>query len=126
LILHGPVHDGISFSLNAIRLNTGANALVPQAALVHFSPLVLKNAKVGAGGELFAFRYGDIMHLSPRKVETIIGPMAVGGEKGGSSVMNILERTLSESTVNKSHLYTERVLKQCSRVVRSITVQDPE
>ncbi len=64
---------------------------VPNDALVHFAPESHSTIEPGAGGQVFALQYGDISHLTPRKVETVIGPMATGGEKGGASFMHVLD-----------------------------------
>lgn len=60
-------------------------------ALVHFSREGHSIAKPGVGGELFSFRFGDIKHLTPRQIEGVIGPLANGGQRGGATVMHVLD-----------------------------------
>lgn len=70
---------------------------VADDALVHFAPEGYSTVRPGVGGELFSFRYGDINHLTPRQIETLIGPLARGGETGGARVMHVLDASLENA-----------------------------
>jgi len=65
--------------------------------LVHFSPHAHPIVKPGAGGKVSTFRYGDIKHLTPKQIETIIGPLAAGGEQGGARVLHVLDVALEDA-----------------------------
>lgn len=71
---------------------------VADDALVHFSPEGYSVIKPGVGGETFTFRYGDIKHLTPKQIETVIGPLSRGGQTGGTRVMHVLEDAISGAT----------------------------
>jgi hypothetical protein len=64
---------------------------VADDALVHFGPEAYSVIKPGAGGQVFSFRYGDIKHLTPRQVETVIGDLAASGQRGWARVMHVLD-----------------------------------
>jgi hypothetical protein len=74
---------------------------LPDDAIVHFGPESFSTIHPGAGGEVFAFRFGDIKHLTPRQIETLAGPLSRAGQKGGSRVMHILDEPL-ENAVRRS------------------------
>jgi hypothetical protein len=64
---------------------------VADDALVHFGPEGYSVIKPGAGGQVFSFQYGDIKHLTPRQIESVIGDLSISGQRGGSRVMHILD-----------------------------------
>jgi len=80
---------------------------VSDDALVHFSSEAYSVVKPGAGGELFTFRYGDIKHLTPRKLETVIGPAARGGLTGGARVMHVLKKGIGGGTKTPGAVVSE-------------------
>ena len=65
--------------------------------LVHFGPEGYSVVKPGAGGEVFSFRYGDIKHLTPRYIESVIGDLAGSGVKGGAKVMHVLDEVMGNA-----------------------------
>jgi len=74
---------------------------VSDDAVVSFRPNAYSVIKPGKGGEIFAFRYRDIKHLSPRKVETVIGPLSNAGLTGGARVMHVLGEGLLDRAVKQ-------------------------
>jgi hypothetical protein len=66
-------------------------------ALVHFAPQEYSTIQPGAGGQVFSFQYGDVSHLTPRQIETVIGPLSVGGQTGGASVMHVLDAPIESA-----------------------------
>jgi len=95
-------------------------------ALVHFSPGEYSTVKPGAGGELFTYRYGDIKHLTPRQVETLIGPLAKAGETGGARVMHVLDTTIDAATTRPGAVvpdFTEYILSEPVEAPTRIPIQ---
>ena len=95
-------------------------------ALVHFSPGEYPTVKPGAGGELFTYRYGDIKHLTPRQVETLINPLAKAGETGEARVMHVLDTTIDAATTRPGAVvpdFTEYILTEPARAPTRIPVQ---
>ncbi len=41
------------------------------------------------GGRSYWFRFGDIKHLSPKQVQTVIGDLASAGQPGGANVLRV-------------------------------------
>ena len=94
-------------------------------AFVHFGPEELKTVKPGAGGETFLFQYGDIKHLTPRKVETVIGPGAAGGVKGGAKFIHVVDdATVKPQRIGSNPDFPEHVVKEEIGVNRSNAVQE--
>jgi len=67
-------------------------------ALVHFSPAGHTVVQPGVSGSIYAFRFGDIKHLTPAKIETLIGQLAAGGLPGGARVLHVLDEALENAT----------------------------
>jgi hypothetical protein len=80
---------------------------VADDALVHFAPQEYSVIQPGAGGQVFSFQYGDISHLTPRQIETLIGPMSIGGETGGASVMHVLDAPINSAVEMPGAVVTE-------------------
>jgi hypothetical protein len=66
--------------------------------LVHFGPVGHSVVNPGAAGKIFAFRFGDIKHLKPKQIETLIGQLAPGGQPGGAKVLHVLSESLGNAT----------------------------
>lgn len=70
---------------------------VADDALVHFAPEGYSVIKPGASGEVYTFRYADIKDLSPKQIETLIGPLANSGLPGGARVMHVIETPINQA-----------------------------
>jgi len=64
---------------------------VADDALVHFGPERYPVVKPGVGGQIFSLRYGDIKHLTPRQIESVIGDLTYSGQRGAAKVMHVLD-----------------------------------
>jgi hypothetical protein len=80
---------------------------VSEDALVHFAPQQYPVIQPKAGGQVFSFQYGDISNLTPRQIETLIGPLSTGGQTGGASVMHVLDAPIESAVKMPGAVVTE-------------------
>jgi hypothetical protein len=93
-------------------------------ALVHLAPAAHSVVTPGAAGKIFTFRFGDIKHLTPIQVETIIGQLASAGQPGGAKILHVLDESLNNATkVDGPAGFFEYVLTKPSSVREGWIVQ---
>jgi hypothetical protein len=93
-------------------------------ALVHLGPVGHSVVIPDSAGQIFTFRFGDIKHLSPVQIETIIGQLAWGGLPGGAKVLHVLDAPLGSATkVEGKGGFFEYVLTEASKVQEGWIVQ---
>jgi RHS repeat-associated protein len=89
-------------------------------ALVHFGPTGQSVVKP-AGGKIYAFKFGDIKHLTPKQIETLIGSAAQGGRPGGAKVLHVLDEALGTATkVPSTAGFSEYTLENATKVLEKI------
>jgi hypothetical protein len=78
----------------------------------------------GAAGKIFAFRFGDIKHLTPKQIETLIGQLAPGGQPGGARVLHVLSESLGNATkVPGPAGFFEYVLRKPTSILEGWIIQ---
>jgi len=93
-------------------------------ALVHLGPVGHSVVIPDSAGQIFTFRFGDIKHLSPVQIETLIGQLAWGGLPGGAKVLHVLDAPLGSATkVEGKGGFFEYVLTEASKVQEGWVVQ---
>lgn len=73
-------------------------------------------------GRSYWFRWGEIKHLTPDQLRTLIGQMARAGTKEGSKVIRVAKEGVSARRVPCTEGYFEYVIDGTVKVVQSIPI----